>query len=485
MPASLTLREKAQVERVCQLGRENLLAFTMAFDRRYYAEPVHRFIAEKFMEVEAGRKKRLILNTPPRHGKSRLASVELPTWKLGRNPRGQVIVTSYAGNLPKKHSREARNRLLQPLWREMFPACQLNVRSAGAEEWATVDGGIYKAVGIEGGLTGFGCDLLIIDDPFKDHMEAHSPTARDKVWDWYLSTAFTRLSPGGAVIIIMTRWHVDDLVGRLLDPKRQQEVEDLGVDVEEQWEVINLPAIAHDKDPLGRSVGEALSPHRWPLKRLLSTRAVLGTYLWSALYDGNPVPKGGNYLDARKLQVISAEQVPADLHWMRFWDLATSKKTMADYTASVKGAFGRPPEGLAPKDYDGKSKDCLYLRDMVYGQWEWPKSKATIKEIAEREKVIVGIEAVGGFKVAYNEVRAVVNSSVPMREYGEEKDKLSRALPWIAKAEADRVFLVAGDWITAFKQQVEQFPAGANDDMVDATSGVLKMLTSGGRILVA
>lgn len=483
---SLNRIQRDKVKAAATLGKRDLLSYAEVCDTNYVVSRFHTKLAQKLEAVANGTLRRLIVNVPPRHGKSRLTTVELPTWMLGREPTRKIILTSYSNNLASKHSKEARGRVQRPIYRAMFPETQLNPRDAGADEWTTLKGGLYKATGIGGSLTGHGAELLIVDDPFKDFEEAHSPTVRENVWQWFLSTAYTRLAPEGAIVIIMTRWHQDDLVGRLLDPKRVQELRDAG-GIGEDWEVLNLPAIAKDNDPIGRPVGEALFPEKFPATRLNAIRVTLGSYLWAALYDGNPIPKGGNYVDGANFIIRQKDSIPDGMGWMRFWDLATSTKVMSDYTAGVRGALGPAPD--APKDWRDNPKDWpmeyFYLMDFIYGQWEWPRSRERIKSTAMLERILVGVEAVAGFKTGYANLKEVMPEDIAVQDFGVDKDKLTRALPWIALTEAKKVVLVAGDWITAFKQQVEAFPTGAHDDMVDAVSGVYNMLKAGRKIFVA
>lgn len=489
----LSPNQQQKVKVAAALARANLLSYAQLCDRNYIISKFFGLVAEKLAQVARGETLRLILNFPPRHGKSRLTTVELPTWMLAQDPTRKIVLTSYSNNLASKHSKESRARLIgNATFRAMFPKTEINPRDAGADEWSTTAGGIYKATGIGGSLTGHGADLLIVDDPFKDFEEAHSPTMRDKVWDWFLSTAYTRLSPSGAIVIIMTRWHQDDLIGRILDPKRMQELKDSGVEKNEQWDILNLPALAHENDPIGRAVGEPLFPERFPPERLRAIRLVMGSYLWAALYDGNPIPKGGNYVNGEHFLIANPDQVPVGLSWRRFWDLATSSKSDSDFTAGAKGAFGPAPG--APDDWAQKPleypKEYFYIRDMIYGQWLWPHAREKIKTTAELEKILVGVEAVSGFKTAFANLREVVSPEISLQDFGADRDKLTRALPWIAMAEAPegkkhgKVVLVAGDWIPAFKQQVEAFPTGANDDLVDSVSGVYTMLKSGRMIYV-
>ena len=455
-PTAPPLTEAKKRDAIAKIARDNILIFTKLCDPKYIIGRVHRYLAQKFRAVAEGKIKRLIVNLPPQHGKSRLTAVEFATWMLGRNPALNIVLTSYSGDLAKDRSGEARNRVGSETYREIFDT-RLAARWQPRSGWMTSGGGSFRAVGITGTLTGRPCDMLIIDDPHKDFGEANSPTMRESVWQWYLSTAFTRLAPNGVIVIIMTRWHTDDLVGRLTDPARVAELRDAGHE-DAAFDVVNLEALAPDKDDLlGRAPGEALFPERYHVKRLAEIRATLTAYLWSALYCGRPVPMGGHYIDSADFHVVGDDDVPADLFWVRYWDLATSENAMADYTRSVRVAL----------DEQGN----LWIAGGIGGQWEWPKSRAMMKATAEAERIIVGIEAVAGFKTAFANAREVISADIMLIETSVEKDKLTRALPWIALTENRKTFVVRGEWITSFFAECEQFPMGAHDDWIDAVSG--------------
>lgn len=455
-------------------ARSSLIAYASLCDRRYKPSRVHRFIASKLEQVASGKIRRLILNMPPQHGKSRLCSAEFPSWLLGRDPSVKFANASYSADLPVRNSRETRERMRSPEYQGLFDT-RLASDNAGAESWMVRGGGGYRAVGVGGALTGHSVDVMVIDDPFKDYAEAHSPTVRERVWDWFTSTVFTRLSPNGSCVVIMTRWHPGDLAGRLMDPSRKAELADAGVD-SEGWELIKLPGIAKENDPLGRKPGEALFPEKYNVGRLKAIQAVLGSYKYGALYDQEPVAKGGNYVNMGAFRIVDPAQVPTGLRWVRFWDVAATEareasKADPDYTAGVKGAIG--PSGE------------LYLADMVTGQWKWPQSRERIRAIGESERILIGFESVSGFKTAFDNLVEVMPSGIKVDCIGVDADKLTRALPWIALAEAGKVNLVRGPWNLPFMAEAEAFPIGAHDDMVDAVSGVYKMLAGGRRIFLA
>jgi len=258
-------------------ARHGLIAFSAYTNPAYIAAPHHELIAAKLEAVERGEIKRLMITMPPRHGKSELASRRFPAWFIGRNPGKQIIAASYNSDLASDFGREVRNIVASPEYGALFD-CTLAIDSKAANRWHTDKGGMYVAAGVGTAITGRGADILLIDDPFKDRQEADSEITRQRVWDWYTSTAYTRLMPGGAVVVINTRWHDDDLSGKLLAEQ------DHGGD---QWEVLSLPAIQSD--------GTALWPEWYPLERLEQIRSVLPARDWNSLYQQNPIPDDGDY----------------------------------------------------------------------------------------------------------------------------------------------------------------------------------------------
>ncbi len=451
-------------------ARDDLLFMTQFCDARYQVGRFHSFLASALHDCAAGRKRRIILNTPPQHGKSRLCSIELGAWLLGRDPTLNIATGSYSQHLATRNSRACRARVMGEEYRYLFPGTRLDAGRQSVNDWGVVGGGGYKAVGRGGSLTGHPADWLIIDDIIKDHAEATSPAIRNLAWEWFLSVAYTRLSERGVILFVMTRWHTDDPVGRLLDPNRIKEIREAG-GTDEEWTVINLPALAHQGDPMGRPVGAPLFPEKFSEQRLRSIKAVIGSYMWSALYDGSPVVKGGNYIRVDKFVIKSPNEVPLGLRWVRFWDLATSENETADFTAGCKIAI----------DQDGN----LWIADIERGQWEWPRARGRIKVIAEAEKILVGVEAVGGFKTSFANLREVVSPEVVIHECGVDADKLTRALPWIGLAEAGKVFLVRGDWNIPFIKEASEFPSGSHDDQVDGISGGYALLKGAKRVWIA
>ncbi|MCC6419952.1 MAG: hypothetical protein IT429_17085 [Gemmataceae bacterium] len=250
---------------------------------RWVSPPHLTLLNRKLLDVAAGRCRRLVISMPPRHGKSELTSRYFPAWFLGSYPDRRVILTSYEANFAAGWGRKARDVL--GATGHLF-GVKVSGASSAADRWEIEgrEGGMVTA-GVGGPITGRGADVLIVDDPVKNAEEARSPTQREKAWDWFKSTAYTRLEPNGSVILIMTRWHRDDLAGRLLSQAADLD----GY----RWEVISLPALATESDPLGRQPGEALWPQRYPAERLEATRKDIEAFWWAALYQQDPTAEGG------------------------------------------------------------------------------------------------------------------------------------------------------------------------------------------------
>ena len=461
MATDSLIRTDGEADYVAKTAADDLLLYAQYCDPEYTYSPLVGGIAWQLDRLGKDIR-RLVISVPPRHGKSRLVSVEWTSWLMGRRPGVEIVLASYSGDLAKEHSRRARERVRTRQWRTVFPDVTEDAEQAAAANWKLSNGSSYQAVGVGGSLTGRGADILIIDDPIKDHAEAHSATQRQRVWDWFMSVAMTRLSPGGIVVIIMTRWHVDDLVGRLMDPKRQQELREGGGE-NEVWHEYKLPALAEENDPLRRKPGEALFPSRFPASDLESKRRSLGPYVFGSLYQQNPVPAQGNVVDRNAFRIVDDNAIPRDRTFMRYWDLAASEGDVGNFWAGAKGCIG--------------SDGTFYITAMDRWRKSWGEAKPTILTHAANEMIPVGVEAVGGFKIAYQELRNSAPTGVIIREFGAETDKLTRALPWFALVGNGKVALLRGAWNEDFLAEVHAFPMGAFDDQVDAVSGLYIMLT--------
>jgi predicted phage terminase large subunit-like protein len=262
------------------LARRSLLRFTEFTNPLYQRAQHHEQIAARLEAVERGEIDRLMIFMPPRHGKSELASKRFPAWCLGRKPNRQIIAASYNSDLANDFGRNVRNLVAEPEFQMVFPSVSLAPDSQAANRMNTNSGGAYVAAGVGTAVTGRGAHIALIDDPFKDREEADSERRRDLVWDWYRSTLYTRLMPGGAIVLIQTRWHEDDLAGKLL--QEQGRKEDGG-----EWDVLELPALSGG--------GEALWPEWYDVPALQRIRDTIGPREWSALYQQRPQPDEGTF----------------------------------------------------------------------------------------------------------------------------------------------------------------------------------------------
>jgi len=292
---------KADKARLLQAAAQHsLTAFKRVVYRPYqhapHLEALDRALEQVARYVETGGREgigRLVIEMPPRHGKTLTVSRLFPTWVLGRNPDKRIMLVSYGATLALKNSRVARNLIRTPRFRAIFGGLELADDSAAVDSWELKghEGGC-DAMGIDGGATGKGAHVLIIDDPIKNRAQAESETYRSRVWDAYTNDLYTRLEPGGAIIIMMTRWHRDDLIGRVMGESADDDDEES--DEVERWVRLRMPAMAEDaNDPLGRAEGEALWPWRYPLPRLQKIARAVGRYVWAALYQQRPEPREG------------------------------------------------------------------------------------------------------------------------------------------------------------------------------------------------
>ena len=455
-----------------QLANKSLLAFLCYTDKNYEPSAVHRYLAQKLEEVEAGKCKRLIITMPPRHGKSRIAGIEIPAWYLGKDPTRSVIMSSYGDSLSLKHSRQARDRTKDVAFSRTFPQAKSNPKVQSKNTWGFSAGGSYSATTVGGGMTGLGADLLIIDDPHKNRQEAESKLVRDRIWDWFTSTAFTRLSRDGAVILIMTRWHIDDLVGRLLSDDYKAGLKEMGQEGEE-WDLIELPAIAEkDNDEIGRRKGDALWPERWDVDALKGIEANIGAYDYTSLYRCTPRLRGGNVANVDGLKFIDINDIPKSVELMRAWDLAITDKQKSDFTAGCLAG------------YDKKTGN-FYIAHIAKKKQNWFGIKSTIIQYAEQEGNRIGVEAVSGFRSAYEEIRQALHGKTQVRYSVPRENKMIRANGWISRIDSGKVFLAKGLWNAEFIDELSVFPDGRHDDQVDAVSLAWEMTYKNKPLLIA
>jgi predicted phage terminase large subunit-like protein len=409
--------------------------------------PHLRYIRAALDQVTEGRIDRLMIFCPPRHGKSEMTTIRYPVWRLERQPDLRIIVGAYNQHLANRFSRRARRLAESRL--------ALDRERKAVEEWQTAAGGVFRAAGVGGGITGQGGDLIIIDDPVRSREEAESEAYRERCWEWYSNDLYTRREPGAAIILIMTRWHEADLAGRILTSEDGP-----------NWTVVNLPALAEAGDPLGRQPGAALCPDRYDEPALAQIRSVLGTYAFSALYMGRPVPAEGGMFKREWFDVVGA--APKAAQRVRAWDRAATERD-GDYTVGL----------LMARDGDGQ----YFVEDVVRGQYSDLAAERIIAQTAETDAARYGNVAIwleqepgsSGKAVAQMTIRSLAGYSV--RAERSTGDKVTRAQPLAAQCEARNVKLVRGAWNGAFLEELSTFPYGSHDDQVDAGSLAFTKLT--------
>ena len=447
------------------LSRKRLLPFVERFNPDYLAGWVHKDICqrlEKFSEQVANKESpRLMLFMPPRHGKSTLASVAFPAWHLGRHPDHEFISCSYSGSLAMSFSRKVRQLLREPVYKNVFEKSRLDKDSQSVESWQTTQGGGYVAAGVGGGITGKGANVLVIDDPVKNREDAESDNNREATWDWYTSTAYTRLSPGGGILVILTRWHDDDLAGRLL-----KQAED-GAD---QWEVIRYPAIA-EIDENFRKQGESLHPERYNVDALEQIRKAIGPRDWSALYQQNPVSDEGDYFSRDMIRYYEYDEIDtAELNYYCAWDLAIGQRDRNDYSVGIV---------VGIDEYDH-----LYVVDVVRGKYDGFELVEQILDLYETWRPgIVGIErghiemALGPFLQKRTRERGLSEAYFKDLKVG-RRDKEARARAIQGRMQQGMVYFPKDAvWTGTMVAELLRFPNGAHDDQVDALAWIGLMMT--------
>jgi predicted phage terminase large subunit-like protein len=425
-----------------QDAAEDLIAFTEYTHTQYKTAAHHRLIAQKLQQVERGEISRLMIFMPPRHGKSELASRRFPAWYLGRHPERQIITASYNADLASDFGRDVRNIVGSAEFRNVFPIT-LAHDSHAANRWHTNKGGSYVAAGVGTAITGRGAHILLIDDPVKDRADADSELIRKATWDWYRSTAYTRLMPGGAVILIQTRWHEDDLAGRLLD---------------DSWDVLSLPALAEDDDPLNRQVGEALWPAWYDREVLDKTRTVVGDREWSALYQQKPQADEGEYFKREWIRYY--QDLPENLRYWGGSDYAVTANG-GDYT--VHGVIG------VTADQD------LYVVD-------WWRQRETTElwieaflNLARQWQPVLWGEESGQILKSLDPFitrrMRETHTYVTREQFVPSRDKATRARAIQGRMSMGKVFLPAeASWTAELVTELLKFPFGKHDDQVDVLS---------------
>ena len=449
-------------------GRHIPAPHVRLLSERLVAAVGERVLAEREGRLGEFRGARIIIEMPPRHSKSETTSHWFPVWLLNNWPHWRIILASYEADFAASWGRKVRNTIAAN-------PDLLNVRISGsssaANRWETTAGGGMVTAGVGGPITGKGGDVLLVDDPIKNWQEASSSTVRDHIWDWWTSTAYTRLEPGGIAIVIMTRWHQDDLAGRLIERMNSGEGE--------PWEVIRLPALAELDDPLGRKPGEALWPARYNEETLARIRQNVGEYVWQALYQQNPTTPGGTiflrdwFEDDRRYDAQSRSIVNRTVARYISWDTAMRESDDAAYSAAVVGE-------LWP-DYR------LGVREVYRERLSFPELCAQVEALASHhnrdgklQAVVIedkasGIQLLQTLRAqAPDWLRQILVAFEPK---GDKELRARQASVWCANGSVVLPHPASTvHWLFDFERELFEFPRSAHADQVDAFSQLIDYL---------
>jgi predicted phage terminase large subunit-like protein len=465
---SRSLAKLPTLDEVRQARSYQDFSYFIDYDSEYRdAEGKHLDVLdETLMKVSSGELKRVIVTMPPRHGKSERVSKKFPAWHVGKNPGDEIILASYSVDLSRGFSRIARDTLTA---HSNTFGVKVDPNNQSAESWG-IEGyrGGVTAAGVGGPITGKGARIAIIDDPVKNAEEANSEVMREKVWDWYQSTLYTRLTPDGRIIVVMTRWHEDDLVGRLL--KKQKEEIEAGTHVGEKWTVINFPALAEADDYLGRAEGEALWPEfGFNRERMLQIFADVGSYVANALYQQRPSAAGGTIFKRIHFRYFREETIGNAQYFVygekrvlkrECWafqtvDTANSEKTINDYFV-VSTWYVTPQNELLW--YDA-------YRTHITG----PDQKPLMKELNNRYRP--RFQAIEDKTFGTNLIQEMKREGMTVRPIKVDKDKVTRSLVIAARYEVGSVYHREDmPNLTDVEDELLSFPRGKNDDTVDTAS---------------
>ena len=446
---------------------DDLIDFAKAMMPEFLVGKHHRILADELMAIEAGDRDRICVNIPPRHGKSQLVSIFYPAWFLGRNPGKKVMMVSHTTDLAVDFGRKVRNLISLDAYKAIFPAVSLASDSKSAGRWNTSVGGEYYACGVGSALAGRGADLLLIDDPHSEQDVINGNFAIfEKAYEWYTFGARTRLMPGGRVAIIQTRWHMDDLTGRVVRDMTQNDRAD-------QFEVIEFPAIL-EVEREGQVVEKPLWPEFFDLEALLRTKASMPNFQWNAQYQQQPTAEEAAIVKREWWQIWGNERPPACEYLIMTLDSAAEKHNRADFTAlATWGVFFN-------EETDAYN---IILLNSIKQRLEFPELKElALEEYTQWEPDAFIVEKKSSGVALYQEMRRM---GLPISEYTPHRgsgDKIARLNSVADIISSGIVWVPTSRWAEELVDEVAGFPFMANDDLVDVTIMALMRFRQGGFI---
>jgi len=449
-----------------ELAQSSICAYAAGFDPRYRSNRFHAHLADALEQAVERGHGRIIVQAPPQHGKSRMVSSDFPAWLMGKHPDWPVIAASYGTDLAERNGQSVRDRISSGWHQAVFGGkSKMDVATTAKTNFATTDGGRYFGTTVRGGATGFSARVMIVDDPIKNREEAESPVTREKIKDWYRSVVYTRLAENAILVIMHTRWHQDDLAGWLLRDQAQ-----------EGWELINFPALAEENDVLGRKPGESLVPRLFSSIALDEKRKAVGARDWLALYQQQPTEKGGGVFKRENLRYYVSKDVLTMARPMNVYllvDPARTRKKTSDYTAMA--VIGLHTDGN------------YYCLDMVYDKLTLKQRGGRLIALHRKWKPLtVGYKATGHEGDIDYMTQAMTSenyrfSILPVQDTTDKAGRIMRLSPeieehrwWLPEVlhktntEGEVVDLVE----TFIETELEAFPAGVHDDMLDCLAGI-------------
>ena len=461
-----------------QAAYDDLIAFCLYMDPNYKVGRHHRILANELMAIERGAdaedgKDRVCVNIPPRHGKSQLVSIYFPAWFIGRNPGKKVMMVSHTTDLAVDFGRKVRNLIDMEAYKDIFPAVTLATDSKSAGRWNTNFGGEYFACGIGSSIAGRGADLLLVDDPHSEQDVLNGNfEVFEKAYQWFTYGARTRLMPGGRVAIVQTRWHMDDLTGRVVRDMTQNEGSD-------QYEVVEFPAILDIEDPeTGAYTQKALWPEFFDLPALLRTKASMPVFQWNAQYQQNPTGEESSIIKREWWRVWPSETPPQVEYIIMALDAAAEANNRADFTSlTTWGVFYNEEE----------RENHIILLNAIKARLEFPELKAMAsEEYREWEPDAFIVEKKSSGTALYQEMR---RSGLMVQEYTPVRGSVNNPNTKMARLNSVSDILASGlvwvpptRWAEDLVEEVAGFPFASNDDQVDTTIMALMRFRQGGFI---
>ena len=457
------LLEELEKREFQEKSTSTFMDFVVTIWKEFISGDHHVKMAKAFDDIANGKLNRLIINMPPRHTKSEFASHLFPAYLLGKNPKLKIIEATHTSDLAVNFGRKVRDLIDGDEYHELFPDTELKSDSRSAGKWLTNKGGEYYAAGIGGALAGRGADLFIIDDPHSEQ-DAMSDKAMDDAYEWFMGGPRQRLQPGGAIVIVMTRWSKKDLTGRLIKKMAQ----DKGAD---QWQVIEFPAIL----PSGKSLWKEF----WKLEELESIKASVSPSKWAAQYMQRPTGEGISIIPREWFMNWEEEKPPKCEYLIQSYDTAFLKSERADYTAITTWGVFYPEGKIGEEMYTGNDAH-LILIDCIKERFDFPELKAEALRLYEfwnPDTVIIEAKASGIPLV--QELRRV---GIPVNTFspGKGQDKIARLNSVSPIFQDGRVWVPDNRWGEELMEEVSDFPNGENDDLVDATTLALARFREGG-----